>query len=145
MRVSAGRIAERFHTLLRPPRRDFLFTYIHGISWKDVEKAPTFAAVFPQLSRFMAGAEFLAAHNAPFDKGVLNACCDAAGAPRPRLPFFCTLKTARGLWKMKPANLPSVCARLGIDLKHHSALSDAEACAKIVLAAMKEEAFTGVA
>ena len=36
---------------------------------------------------------------------------------------------------MKPANLPAVCRRLGIGLIHHDAASDAEACARIVIAA----------
>lgn len=32
-------------------------------------------------------------------------------------------------------SLPDVCARLGIELNHHDALSDAEACARIAIAA----------
>lgn len=33
-----------------------------------------------------------------------------------------------------PTTLPDVCRRLGITLRHHDALSDAEACAKVVIA-----------
>jgi len=34
--------------------------------------------------------------------------------------------------------LPDVCRHLGLPLQHHNALSDAEACANIVLAAVSE-------
>jgi dihydroorotate dehydrogenase len=38
-------------------------------------------------------------------------------------------------WGLRPNDLPSVCRRLGIGLVHHDAGSDAEACARIVIAA----------
>ena len=41
----------------------------------------------------------------------------------------------RRLGPVYPTKLPDVCRRLGIALRHHDALSDAEACARIVLAA----------
>jgi DNA polymerase-3 subunit epsilon len=45
------------------------------------------------------------------------------------------VRLARTTWALHPANLPTVCRRLGIDLLHHDAGSDAEACARIVIAA----------
>lgn len=45
------------------------------------------------------------------------------------------MKLARRTWGLRPAKLPDVCRHLGIGLRHHDALSDAEACARIVLAA----------
>jgi DNA polymerase-3 subunit epsilon len=81
------------------------------------------------------GAAFLAAHNAPFDRRVLAACCAAAGLPAPGMPFRCTVQIARRRWGLKPNDLPSVCRRLGIGLIHHDPASDAEACARIVIAA----------
>ena len=115
-----------------------MFTYIHGISYEQVRDQPAFGSLWQELSPMLQGARFLAAHNASFDRGVLEACCDAAGLPRVTQPFLCTVRLARQQWRMKPANLPAVCANLGIELVHHEALSDAEACAKIVLAAAKE-------
>ena len=53
----------------------------------------------------------------------------------PEQPFICTVKLARQTWGIYPTNLPAVCAKLSIKLDHHQALSDAEACAKIVMAA----------
>ena len=135
VRVEGGEIVARESRLIRPPRREFFFTYIHGISWSDVEDRPAFGPVWTELRPLLEGAEFLAAHNAPFDRGVLRACCEAAGIPSPDLPFRCTVKLSRRAWGLRPANLPAVCRFLGIPLVHHRAESDAEACARIVIAA----------
>jgi DNA polymerase III subunit epsilon len=132
--VRDGQIVERHSFLIRPPRRAFVFTWVHGIRWADVAEQPTFSEHWPRIREVLEGAEFLAAHNAPFDRGVLHACCDAAGVPRVARPIVCTVRIARRAFDLRRANLPAVCAHLGIPLKHHDALSDAEACAKIVLA-----------
>lgn len=135
--VSNGRIVDRYHQLIRPPSRDFVFTNIHGISWNDVARAPTFDSAWSAISQRIRGISFLAAHNAPFDKGVLNACCYTYGLPVPTSPFVCTVSVARSQWSLYPTKLPDVCRYLNISLKHHQADSDAEACAQIVIAAQK--------
>ena len=53
------------------------------------------------------------------------------------LPFVCTMQLARQTWGVRPTRLPDVCRFLGIPLQHHDALSDAEAAARIVIAARK--------
>ena len=133
--VSGDRIVERIHQLIRPATREFVFTHIHGLSWPDVSAAPTFAAVWSDIAARMGEVEFLAAHNAPFDRGVLRSCCTAYGLPPVATRFVCTVKVARQVWNIRPTRLPDVCDRLGIPLRHHHAGSDAEACARIVLAA----------
>lgn len=138
-RVSGGRVARTLYRLIRPPRKDFIFTGIHGITWDDVRREQSFADLWPELSGILEGADFIAAHNAPFDRGVLHACLARAGLDGPPAPFVCTVRLARKLWE-KPANLPAVCHKLGIPLKHHNALSDAEACAHIVMRAHEQGA-----
>lgn len=138
VRVEEGEIRDRFETLIRPPRPEVHFTHIHGLRWEDLQDAPNFAAVWPAMREFLEGAAFLAAHNAGFDRGVLEACCRAAGFEPPDLPFVCTVRLARAIWGLFPTRLPDVCRFLGIPLRHHQALSDAEACARIVLAAGRE-------
>ena len=81
--------------------------------------------------------DFLAAHNASFDQSVLTACCDRARIRPPRHQFRCTVAMARSVWSIYPTTLPDVCRRLGITLHHHDPLSDAEACARIVIASAK--------
>lgn len=136
--VSGLEIVGRDLFMIRPPRARFAFTHIHGITWAHVRAAPSFAEHWPEIVEKLAGANFLAAHNASFDRGVLAACCAAAGIAPPALDFHCTVRLARRAWSLKRANLPAVCEHLGIALNHHDPASDAEACARIVIAARRE-------
>lgn len=135
--VRKGRIVRRLHSLIRPPRRRFFFTYVHGLTWDDVATSPRFAELWPRLDAFLAEGDFLVAHNAPFDRGVLAGCCAAARLPAPTQRFVCTVQLARRTWGLRPANLPAVCRHLGIPLTHHDPLSDAEASARIAIAAAR--------
>ena len=40
--VRDGCVVDVQRHLIRPPTREFCFTYLHGLTWKDVRKAPTF-------------------------------------------------------------------------------------------------------
>jgi DNA polymerase-3 subunit epsilon len=138
--AEAGDIIYKGYSMLRPPRRDFVFSYIHGITWNDVKNEPTFKEFWPKMRPLFKGVDFIAAHNASFDRGVLYTCCVEACVKPPPTNFLCTMKLARRLWNLRPTKLPDVCRHLGIDLNHHDASSDAMACAKIVL----ETSDTGV-
>ena len=133
--VQAGRIFSLKRYLIRPPTQEFRFTHIHGLTWKDVQDAPTFSQIWEDLMPVLTNLNFLAAHNAPFDRSVLDACCESYRLRRSVKPFVCTVQIARSVWNIYPTTLPDVCRRLGISLTHHEAGSDAEACARIVLAA----------
>lgn len=139
VKVADGEIVDTAVHLIKPPTREFVFTHIHGLTWKDVAKAQDFGNLWPALEPFLHGAEFLAAHNASFDRSVLHACCERYNIAAPSLPFQCTVQLARRAWSIYPTKLPDVCRRLGIALDHHEALSDAMACARIVLAANKKQ------
>jgi DNA polymerase-3 subunit epsilon len=138
VRAEGGVVVAREVRLIRPPSEWFVFTPIHGITWDDVRDAPDFAEVWRSLRPMLKGARFLAAHWAPFDRAVLAACCTRHGLRPPSLPFVCTVRLARAQWDIRPTKLPDVCRRLGLDLRHHEALSDALACAGIVLRAQGE-------
>jgi DNA polymerase III subunit epsilon len=140
VRVEHGKIVHQAAHLIRPPYRDFMFTHIHGISWRDVASEPTFKEVWDEISPLFEGIDFLAAHNASFDSSVLKACCATYRLSAPTLPFTCTVKVARSLWDLRPTKLPDVAKHLKIQLKHHEALSDALACAQIMIAAQRETA-----
>lgn len=138
VRVRDGRIAEQVTHLIRPPRRRFAFTWVHGITWEMVQDAPDFAEVWSRCGPLLDGASRLVAHNAAFDRNVLGACCAATGQPMPRQRFACTVQAARRTWNLYPTRLPDVCRHLAIPLRHHDAASDARACAEIALAAVKD-------
>jgi DNA polymerase-3 subunit epsilon len=138
VRVEKGKIVASEERLIRPPQNWFEFTYIHGITWKNVAKEPDFKEVWAGLGHLLRDASFLAAHNASFDAGVLKACCERHGIKPPAQEFVCTVKIARTAWNIFPTKLDCVCRELNIQLKHHNALSDAEACAHIILKAAKK-------
>ncbi|MBW4657333.1 MAG: 3'-5' exonuclease [Drouetiella hepatica Uher 2000/2452] len=135
VRVENDQIVEQSHFLIRPPQRWFEFTNIHGICWEDVAEQPDFGELWSVLAQHLSGVDFIAAHNAPFDRRVLYACCETYGISKPAQEFLCTVQLARRVWQIHPTKLPNVCARLNISLDHHQALSDASACAQIVIAA----------
>jgi DNA polymerase III subunit epsilon len=137
VRASDDRILTRKYYLVRPPRRSFFFSDIHGITWEKVCDQPTFAVLWPEIQELILGAEFLASHGASFDRRVLKSCCQVANILSPQIPHVCTVKLARNTWGIHPTNLPMVCSHLGLRLNHHEALSDAEACAEIVIAARR--------
>jgi len=137
IKVSGGEIVEKKSLLIRPVSTLFQFTYIHGITWEDVKSEPTFKELWPEILAFIQDAEFLAAHNASFDKKVMKVCCQEYGLDFPDIPFICTVKLSRDVWRLFPTKLPDVCRFLNLTLKHHDPLSDAEACANIVISAVK--------
>ena len=74
VRVEGERIVKRVVDLIRPPTQHFEFTDLHGIGWSDVKAKRAFCSVWRSLRPLLEGAEFLAAHNAKFDRGVLGSC-----------------------------------------------------------------------
>jgi DNA polymerase-3 subunit epsilon len=109
--------------ILKPP----ITAEIAPARWEDVADVPSFRRVWTKIRPILSDAEFLVAHNASFDSSVLEAFCQAARLRPPRLGFYCTMSLAR-----------HVCRSLGLDLDHHDPLSDARACAKIIIKALKE-------
>jgi DNA polymerase III subunit epsilon len=138
VRVEDGNIVAKECSLINP-QTYFIDEFIskHHITPGHVKDAPLFDKVWQELSPLLDGAEFIAAHNAPFDRSVLYKCCDKYKIKHPAQKFVCTVNIARACWKLDPAKLNNVCDHLKIELNHHEALSDALACAQIVINAMK--------
>lgn len=139
VRLHNGQIEDTFYSLIRPPRKQVLFTWVHGLTWPMLEPCPTFKDLWGQISTFVTGADYFAAHNASFDRGVLYACCQAAKLPQPPAPFVCTLKGSRNYLQLPSNSLNNVSAHLGIPLIHHHALEDATASAKILAHLLTEK------
>ncbi len=133
VKVENFQVVEQKEYLIRPPTSWFEFTYIHDIDWSMVAGQPTFAELQPQIDDFLEGADFLAAHNASFDRKVLAACRETYRLKRQSYKFLCTVQLARQHWQIRPTKLSDVCRRLDIKLQHHNALSDAHACAQIII------------
>jgi DNA polymerase III subunit epsilon len=139
VRVENGLIVQEVMKLIRPPREKIMFTYVHGLTWEHVCDAPNFGEIWPEVAPLFRGVDYLIAHNASFDRRVLEACCASHGIEVPALSFKCTVQIARKSLGIYPTKLSDVCRTLEIDLNHHEALSDARACAKIMIRAMAHE------
>ena len=132
-----GEVIETRSWLIRPPRLVFNpdFIEIHGIRPEDVASQPTFRDLWPEIEPLLDDA-WLVAHNASFDRSVLEGTAAHYGIVLPQMHWLCTLKISRERWPDLPRHrLDTVCAHLGIPLNHHEAASDAEACGKVWLAA----------
>jgi len=138
VRIEDWNIVRSKSWLIRPPTDEFCFTYLHGIALEDVANQPRWKGLWPEIAQELQGADFLAAHNARFDRGVLEASCLGAGIPAVLPPFLDTVTIARRVWNIFPTKLNLVCEKLSIPLNHHEALSDAQACAQILVRAHQE-------
>lgn len=138
VRVENEKIVAREAYLIKPPRNNMVFTYLHGITLADVMDKPNFRDVWKAAEHLMKDIDFFVAHNANFDKGVMHACCVASGLPPPATEFECTMRLARKVWNIRPTKLSSVCRYFNIPLNHHDAASDSEACAQIMIRVLQE-------
>jgi DNA polymerase-3 subunit epsilon len=138
VKIQNNRIVAEKSILIRPPRRRIIFSYIHKLTWNNLKNQPTFSYHWPGIKDWFDDVDYIAAHNAGFDRGVLFAVLNEIGADKPKAPFLCTVRMSRLVWKLHPTKLNLVCSYLGIPLNHHEALSDARACAQIILAAKRD-------
>ncbi len=67
VKVQNGVITEKVVHIIRPPSKEFVFTYIHGLTWTDVASSADFGKLWPKVQSLFKGIDFLAAHNASFD------------------------------------------------------------------------------
>jgi DNA polymerase-3 subunit epsilon len=136
-----GILTDTFYSLIRPPelyiRPDF--TEIHGLTVEDVRDAPRFADIWETcLLPFIDGLP-LAAHNAPFDMGVLKAVLLWYELSMPRLKYFCTLRLSRRAWpELKSHALTRLGEHFGIVYDAHNALDDAKTCGAIACLAAEQ-------
>lgn len=128
---------ERLVTLVNPRTREWTNRQVHGIAPWDVVGAPWFARLAPRLRRMLLGVGRVFAHNAAFDRSVLEASARAAGVRFPELDWRCTVDLARASFPELPDHkLPTLARHLGVALRHHDPGSDAGACAAIVRATL---------
>ncbi|WP_344369950.1 exonuclease domain-containing protein [Agromyces tropicus] len=141
VKVVDGAVVEREHRLIRPPFPHGEFSpwniRIHGITPDRVADADGWEVHLPFLREF-AGDDWLVAHNAGFDMGVIRATSEALALPVPDFRYLCSLQVARRTYHLDSYRLTAAAAAAGFeDFAHHDALADAEACAAIVVHAAK--------
>ncbi len=136
-----GRVVDTASWFIQPPLGHDGFaewnTRIHGIVAADVAEAAGWAEQLVDLVAF-AENDYLVAHNAGFDMGVINAACAASFVETPPFSYACSLLVARKTYHLDSYRLPVAAMAAGFeDFAHHDALADARACAAIMVHAAK--------
>ena len=135
VRVSAGRIAGTYATLVNPGRRiPGMITSLTGITDAMVTEAPRFHEVADEVSRAIGGRVFVA-HNAAFDWRFMGWEMQQATGLAPAGRTLCTVRLARKLLPELPSrNLDALANYFGVEIEHrHRALDDAVATAHILV------------
>tara|TARA_R110002049_G_scaffold46487_1_gene135196 strand:- start:155815 stop:156960 length:1146 start_codon:yes stop_codon:yes gene_type:complete len=137
VKVRGGKIVDSAMWLIRPEPLYFspMNIRIHGIRPEQVRDEPTFGDLWDEVQQRF-GDDCLVAHNASFDMGVLLACLRKSRRPIPDLHYTCTRAIARRTWPQRRRyGLKPLSEWLGTEFRHHDALEDSVACAKILIAA----------
>lgn len=128
---------ETWVTYVDPQVERWVFTYLHGISARTVQGAPTFAEVLPVLRDALNGATVY--QHSGFDRSAIAAACGNCGLPVPQWDWRDSVHLARAAWPELRGNgghgLASLKQHLGLVFEHHDAGEDARAAAEVVLRA----------
>ena len=133
--VENRQITENHSWLVDPQSRfDWFNMELTGITPELVRTAPTFPELWTELRPLMESG-LLVAHNAPFDMSVLAKCLRDYGLCwQNRVSYACTCQMGRRLLPQLPNHrLNTLCDFLNIQLDHHRADSDSQACAGLLV------------
>jgi DNA polymerase-3 subunit epsilon len=142
-KVENGVEVETFYTLIKPPKEHSYFdafnTSIHGISKTDVKNAPSFEDVWGRIEAMYARENLpVACHYAGFDIRVTEAMLAYLGIDFPDIRFYDTCSISKKVWpELINFKLNTISEFLDIELDHHNAASDSQACARIAMRHME--------
>jgi len=132
VKVKGGKITDRWSTLVNPGRK-IIGNQMHGITDKDVAKAPKPAAAAKDAVKFIGDAKIVG-HSVGFDLGFLEAAL-ADGTRFEQGRYLDTLTIAReGYPDLENYKLETLSRFFGIELAQaHRAGPDAEATANLLI------------
>ena len=135
--VCCGQVVDSFYSLIHPEPEYYQWfcRQVHGLGPEDTDDAPVFPYVWEKIAPRIEGLP-LVAHNARFDEGCLKAVHRVYQMDYPDYVFHDTLAASRKYFGSSLPNhqLQTVAAACGYDFtRHHHALADAEACARIAM------------
>ncbi|AOR79978.1 3'-5' exonuclease [Novosphingobium resinovorum] len=132
-----GREVMAYETLVDPRDEFSPFNVgIHGITAGHVTGQPTFGEIHAVLDGHLSG-RIAVAHSA-FDKGALAAACRLSAHPLIETEWLDSVRVAKQAWPQLSSHRLNVLARfLGIEHRHHDALSDARAAGMVIVKAIE--------
>ncbi|QAV33512.1 DNA polymerase-3 subunit alpha [Fervidobacterium changbaicum] len=134
VKIFDGRVADEFHTLVKPTSLKEKSLQITGITEDMLKDAPEIADVIDKLWGFLKGA-VLVAHNADFDIGFLKHTFARFGREF-NPPYIDTLRLSQALLRnqMKAFSLDKLVEHFKLGkFQHHRALDDARVTARVFL------------
>ncbi len=133
------KIIDEFYSLINPMMSFSGFNIgIHGITENDVQEAPTFAELWPQLNNYLSN-NLVIAHNASFDMSVIRNTLDYFQLPYPEMEYLCTVNISKKIWPhLQNHKLNTLASHHKINFEHHHALEDARVAAKVFMKALDE-------
>ncbi|EJL33511.1 exonuclease domain-containing protein [Novosphingobium sp. AP12] len=109
---------------------------IHGITARHCAGQPTFADIHATVDSHLSG-RITVAHSW-FDKGALAAACRIGERPAIETRWLDSVGVAKRAWPQLSSHRLNVLSRfLGIEHRHHDALSDARAAGMVIVRAME--------
>lgn len=129
-----GLLEGEWSTLVNPGR-DVGPTSIHGVTAREVLKAPTFAEISPLLIQSVVS-RTVVAHNARFDTRFLRVELARAGYSwtGPDIPALCTMELAGRYVRSSSRKLSDCCRAARLEVTGaHEALADARAVAALLV------------
>ena len=133
--VKNSQIVERRSWLIYP--QPFEFNYfnvlVNGMSEKQLQDKPRFCDCWEEIQPYLEN-QTIVAHNASFDISVLLNTLNYYDICYPRSKYLCSYKASRMVFSnLLNYSLDTIANSIGISFKHHDALEDAEATAKILI------------
>lgn len=137
--VSNGEITNKEHYYINPGKIEWgvINIRVHGIKPAIVENKPTFGELWKNINHHFNNTLVICHNASSFDISVLRACLSEHNIDYPQFQFGCTMTAAKN--KGLDSKLKTLCERHKIDLKHHDAISDAEACARLAIHFYRED------
>jgi DNA polymerase-3 subunit epsilon len=136
--VKEGMIVDTHEWLINPQQEFNYFNIkVHGIRPEHVAYQPEFDELWDDIQPIIEN-QFLIAHNASFDMGVLRKTLEYYSLPYPNVQYACSVSFSKRIWVGLPKyNLKSLCDLHGIKFHHHRAGADSRATAELSIKAFE--------
>jgi DNA polymerase-3 subunit epsilon len=136
--VENNKIVNEMYFLIKPPNleMDEDFSSIHNLTIEDLKHAQRFDEVWSKISHYFCKETLIVAHNAHFDMNVLKNCIVEYSLDIPEFNYVCSIPISTRACRGEGigGSLKDRTERFGVIInEHHNALSDARACAELVI------------
>lgn len=139
-----GNVVDEWATYVDPEDYfDDVNVSVHGITESAVEGAPTFPELIRDLRSYLERAVVVC--HTHFDRVAMHQAAERYRLKVPVCTWLDSARVARRAWRecaWSGYGLYNVCKLIGYEFKHHDALEDAKAAARIMLAAIEVSGLT---